>query len=455
MRRTLFSKIFLWFWLASTFIGVVSVAVSISFDPNSISVSRYSEKVIDTGKKLTDIYEKKGSDALGQECDGFERESHVAIYLFKGSRGPLSGRGNVKFEGRHTAITALATGVATDSPSSRGGTWYAAPLAGDYTVLAELPPPMPLERLFQPELFGFRLAVSFIVAGIFSYLLARSLTKPILQLRKATRRFAGGALTTRVGSILERRKDEIADLGWDFDTMAERIEALVDAQRRLLRDISHELRSPLARLNVALELARQRSGDNSGNALDRIERESERLNELISELLTLTLLESGTEKIEKTSIDLENLIKSVVEDSNFEARDRNRLVKIVSSRQVVVIGSEEMLHRAVENVVRNAIRYTEEGTTVEVSLLAEEIDEEPVALIRVRDHGPGVPEAVLSHMFKPFYRVEDDRGRLTGGTGIGLAITERSVHLHGGTITISNVPRGGLVVEMTLPATAR
>jgi len=451
VRRTLFSKIFVWFWLASTFIGVVGSAVSISVDPKSISLNRYSEKVVSVGKTLIGVYEKDGAGALGQECDRIEREIGVSIYLFKGSRGPLSGRRNVEFEGRQTAHTAAATGVATDRPSARG-VWYASPVGDDYTVLAELPPPMPMERFFQPELLGFRLAVSFIVAGIFSYLLARSLTKPILQLRKATRRFAGGALATRVGSILEMRKDEIADLGWDFDTMAERIEGLVGAQQRLLRDISHELRSPLARLNVALELARQRSGNNSGNALDRIERESERLNELISELLTLTLLESGTEKIDRSPIDIEQLVESIVEDSNFEARDRNRLVKIVSSKKIMVNGSGEMLHRALENVIRNAIRYTDEATTVEVSLLSKEIDEQQVAVIRVRDHGPGVPETSLPQMFKPFYRVEDDRGRLTGGTGIGLAITERSVHLHGGTITVSNVSDGGLIVEMTLPA---
>jgi two-component system sensor histidine kinase CpxA len=451
VRRTLFSKIFLWFWLASAFIGAVGAAVTISVDPKSISIDRYSKKVMDTGKQLIEIYEKEGPDALRKECDRFAKETRIAIYLFKLSRGPLSGRGYVKFEGRHGAIKAAATGVATDTPSSRG-VWYATPLSGDYTVLAELPPPMPMERFFQAELLGLRLAVSIIVAGLFSFLLARSLSKPFLQLRMATRQFAGGALATRVGFILERRRDEIADLGWDFDTMAERIEALVDAQQRLLRDISHELRSPLARLNVALELARQRSGENNGNALDRIERESERLNELISELLTLTLLESGTEKIEKTPIDLEHLVESIVEDSNFEARDRNRLVQIDMSKKIVVNGSEEMLRRAIENVIRNAIRYTEEATVVEVSLFAKVVDDQQAAIVRVRDHGPGVPEASLSEVFKPFYRVEDDRGRLTGGTGIGLAITERSVQLHGGTITVSNAEDSGLVVEMNLPA---
>jgi two-component system sensor histidine kinase CpxA len=453
VRRTLFSKIFLWFWLAATFIGVVSAAVSISVEPKAISINRYSKKIIETGETLIEIYKKEGQDALGQACDRFEQETRFSIFLFKGSRGPLSGRQNVKFEGKHTAITATATGVAADAPSSRG-VWYAAPLGNDYTVLAELPPPMPMERFFQPELLGFRLAISFIVGGIFSYFLARSLTKPILQLRKAARRFAGGALTTRVGSILERRKDEIADLGWDFDTMAERIEALVGAQQRLLRDISHELRSPLARLNVALELARRRSVENPGNALDRIERESERLNELIGELLTLTLLESGTEKIERAPNNLLDLVTSIVEDSNYEAKDRNRLVRIVSMEKLIVNGSEEMLRRAIENVIRNAIRYTGKGTEVEVSLSSQQIDEQKFSVIRVRDYGPGVPEELLSQMFKPFYRVEDDRGRLTGGTGIGLAISERSVLAHGGTIKAFNVSdeKGGLLVEISLPA---
>jgi two-component system sensor histidine kinase CpxA len=236
--------------------------------------------------------------------------------------------------------------------------------------------------------------------------------------------------------------------------MAERIEALVGAQQRLLRDISHELRSPLARLNVALELARRRSVENPGNALDRIERESERLNELIGELLTLTLLESGTEKIERAPNNLLDLVTSIVEDSNYEAKDRNRLVRIVSMEKLIVNGSEEMLRRAIENVIRNAIRYTGKGTEVEVSLSSQQIDEQKFSVIRVRDYGPGVPEELLSQMFKPFYRVEDDRGRLTGGTGIGLAISERSVLAHGGTIKAFNVSdeKGGLLVEISLPA---
>jgi hypothetical protein len=211
VRKTLFSKIFLWFWLASASIGIVGAVVTVSVDPKSISINRYGEQVLTTGKNLVDVYEKEGPAALARQCDLFERETKISIYLFKEAHGPLSGH-IVKFEGRHTAVTAATTGVTTDAPSGRG-LWYATPVDDKYTVLAELSPPMPIERFFQPELLGLRLAVSFIVAGLFSYLLARSLTAPILQLRKAARQFAGGALATRVGSILERRKDEIADLG--------------------------------------------------------------------------------------------------------------------------------------------------------------------------------------------------------------------------------------------------
>ncbi|MDA8239699.1 MAG: ATP-binding protein [Nitrospiraceae bacterium] len=233
--------------------------------------------------------------------------------------------------------------------------------------------------------------------------------------------------------------------------MASRIGTLLDGQQRLLRDISHELRSPLARLNVALELARQRSGPEAAKPLDRIEREAERLNQLIGELVTLTLLESGAEKIEKMRVDLSHLVQDVVDDANFEAQDSNRSVEIVSSEKIAVTGSEELLRRAVENVVRNAVRYTDEGTAVEVGLFCRQERGRTAAVIRVRDHGRGVPEAALTQLFRPFYRVADARDRQTGGTGIGLAITERAVNLHGGTVKASNDPAGGLVVEIELP----
>jgi len=447
--RSLFIKIFLWFWLAMTLIGAAGVVIALTTDPKAAAMARHKRQIISAGKTLISAYELQGPLALAKESNRIERETHIPTFLFRGDKGPLSGQPAPNGI-RRLAFMAAVTGEPQIAPSSKG-LWHALPTENNYVILAEMPPPSPISRILDPQLIGLRLSVTFIVAGIVCYLLTRSLTAPILQLQKAARQFADGALATRVGPVLGKRKDEIADLGRDFDRMAERIEALVNAQQKLLRDISHELRSPLARLNVALELARQRAGKEAAGALDRIEREAERLNELIGQLLTLTLLESGAETMEKTSFDLSVLLEEIVDDVDFEARGRNRAVKIVSSETIIVNASREMLRRAIENVVRNGVAYTTEGTEVEVYLDLQHKDGEDLAVVRVRDHGPGVPETALAQLFQPFYRIADARDRLTGGTGIGLAITERAIHLHGGVVTASNDPDGGLVVEINLP----
>jgi two-component system sensor histidine kinase CpxA len=237
-------------------------------------------------------------------------------------------------------------------------------------------------------------------------------------------------------------------LAADFDEMAEKIQSLVDSQRRLLGDISHELRSPLARLNVALELARQRSGAEATSALERIQLEAENLNEMIGQLLALTRLESGAEEIRKTKFDLAVLVRSITDDANFEAHGRNRNVKLESPERCPMVGNELLLRRAIENVIRNAVQYTAEGTEVEVGLAGVEQD---TAVITVRDHGAGVPENALAEIFRPFYRVDEARDRGAGGVGLGLAIADRAVLLHGGAVAATNAPEGGLLVKITLP----
>ena len=263
------------------------------------------------------------------------------------------------------------------------------------------------------------------------------------------------------------RRDELASLAADFDEMAEKIQLLLDSQRRLLGDISHELRSPLARLNVALELARQRSGETAQSALERIQREAETLNEMIGQLLALTRLESGAEEISKTEFDLSLLLREIVKDADFEARARNRSVKLGSAMTAIVNGVPSLLRRAIENVVRNAVHHTAENTQVEIELLESAaqtghgVASESTATwngandavsIVVRDHGPGVPTQALSEIFRPFYRVDEARDREAGGVGLGLAIAERAVRLHAGTIKASNAPDGGLLVTITLPS---
>ncbi len=231
----------------------------------------------------------------------------------------------------------------------------------------------------------------------------------------------------------------------DFDAMAERIETLLKAQSRLLNDISHELRSPLARLNVALGLARQREDLENPEMLDRIELEAARLNELIGRILTLARLEDGEQLVPQTPVPLDELVANVTDDAEFEAQARHCHVHTtIPDGDWQVRGNASLLHSAIENVVRNAIRYTQDGTSVEVELSSSARAGTSEAVLRVSDSGPGVPEGALTKLFEPFYRLDDARGRQTGGVGLGLAITERAVRFHGGKVSAFNRNGNGL-----------
>ena len=300
--------------------------------------------------------------------------------------------------------------------------------------------------------FGYRsLALTlhdlllFSITGvIFCYLISRYLTKPLSKLGEAAANIAEGRLDTRVDPSLRSRRDEIADLSRNFDRMAERIEALITGQRRLLGDVSHELRSPLSRLIVALGLVTQGPAEEAAENLERIGLEARRLDTLIGQLLALTRIDSGVDRGSPAPFDLTNLVQEVANDGDFEGRVRNRSVVIQPADACTLNGFEELLRSAVENVVRNAIRHTVEGTAVEISLQVRNSR----ALLQVRDHGPGVPESMLSEIFLPFRRVANGN---PGGAGLGLAIAERAVHVHRGTIRAMNAPKGGLIVEIDLP----
>jgi len=268
-------------------------------------------------------------------------------------------------------------------------------------------------------------------------------------LRETTRRFGVGDLGARVGGRAVRRRDEIGALARDFDAMAERIEALVGSQRRLLRDVSHELRSPLARLRVALELARDRAGTGAGELLDRIEHEAARLDELIGQLLLLERLEAGQPDVDAVAFDVSKLVGEVVDDASFEAAPAGREVLFELGPSVPTTGYPGLMRSALDNVIRNAIRHAPEGTSIEVALTE---DDDGVS-ITIRDHGAGAPDEHLETLFEPFSRVADARERATGGAGLGLAITRRAVEIHGGSVTASNHPDGGLEIAIHLPAT--
>jgi two-component system sensor histidine kinase CpxA len=307
-----------------------------------------------------------------------------------------------------------------------------------------------LQRRDGPADLIVRVAFVLLLVGALCYGLARYFTSPLGRLRASARRIADGDLSARVGPAAGARGDEFGELARDFDVMAGRLEALVARERQLLSDISHELRSPLARLGLAVGVVRSEPGADPGPMLERIELETERLNALIGELLTLARLQSGPAPARR-EVDLADLLHEITANADFEAQGVGKSVSVGPLEPFPVEGDEELLRRAIENVVRNAVRHTPEGTAVTVSLARCATRDGEEAVVCVRDRGPGVPEAELAAIFEPFYRVETARDRRTGGTGLGLAIADRAVRNHRGRLRAANAEGGGLEVRISVP----
>jgi signal transduction histidine kinase len=288
------------------------------------------------------------------------------------------------------------------------------------------------------------LTIASLAAAIMSLLLARYVSAPIVRLQKASRALAAGALDTRVGAPSTKRRDEVGTLARDFDAMAERIQELITAKETLLRDVSHELRSPLARIRMALALAERRASEASRPDLARIEREAERLDALVGQVMTLTRLRT-TDAPRRDILRLDALVREVVDDARFECPDAK--VEYTAPNEVSLRGDADGLKSAIENVVRNAMIYGDRAKPIEVKLESDAA----LARVRVLDRGPGVPEAELERIFEPFYRTDKSRDHRQDGQGIGLAITSRVTELHGGKVTARNRAEGGLEIAIELP----
>jgi two-component system, OmpR family, sensor histidine kinase CpxA len=448
--KSLFVRIFLSYWIAQALFMVLAIVAVSSLRPSSeiANLEAQQGRILN---EAVEAYQSGGEANAWKYLRNIRDAQHVRLYIADESGRDLLGRkppewveraqrGQMRtadsFWGRLHPFQFLRSS-ATLADGHR------------YVLIIELPEQHPL---FGPHgVPGLGILMAIISSGLVCFVIARYLTKPVLQLRQATQKLASGDLTARADLPSSKRRDEMAGLLRDFNQMAERIETLVNAQNRLLTDISHELRSPLARLTVALELARQRSGDDARSALDRIDREVTRLNEMIQRLLTIARLEGGDQTVEKTPVNLGELIQEIAKDAAFEAQCRNCRVEVSILNECEVVGSPALLNSAIENVVRNAIRYTQEGSAVEVRLEDAQGLQFSYAVVRVTDSGPGVPEESLDKLFQPFYRLDDARGRQTGGVGLGLAITERAVRLHSGTVRAFNRPGGGLMVEIRIP----
>ncbi|HTC15670.1 MAG TPA: ATP-binding protein [Steroidobacteraceae bacterium] len=449
--HSLYWRIFLAFWaaLALILVGTVTVAVN-------ATAHRTERPWVQRGQ----LY--------AQAARAFESGGAPALHGWLSSLGsePLTRTFVVDPDGREMLGRPLPQSLLSPrstAPAADANADAIAPIGGALVLVAPggatfhvvVGPVRDSPRLFgELELPGVPfaiLAIALTVSAGVCFLLAWYLAAPVDRLRLATRRMAAGDLNVRVLPTLHRR-DDLGLLAADLDTMAERLQLLLEAKQRLLRDVSHELRSPLARLQLALSLATRGDGE-SKRQLARIGREADRLEELIARTLKLVRLERPPDQLEQVNIDVAELLRNLIADIAIEADARGCHLNISCQGPLPVSGDPELLRSAFENVIRNAVRYSPAGTVVSITAERCARASPGEALeVTVHDHGPGVPDKDLELIFEPFYRVDAAREHHgAGGEGLGLAIAARSLAAHGGAITARNAAGGGLIITVNLP----
>lgn len=457
--HSLYWRIFLAFWIALTLILVGTVTVAVN------ATSHRTERPwVQRGQlyaQAARAFESGGPEALRNWLQSLGGEPFSRTFVVEPNGHEMLGR-----------PLPPSLGGAASRPDGTSGTDDAgaiAPVGGALVLVAPggntyhvvVGPVRGSPRLFgELELPGVPLSILFIALAVSAgvcFFLARYLAAPVDRLRLATRRMAAGDLNVRVLPALRGRQDDLGLLAADLDSMAARLRQLLEAKQQLLRDVSHELRSPLARLQLALSLAR-REDSGAERHLARIAREADRLEQLIARTLKLVRLERPAHELEHLSIDIGELLHHIASDVAIEADAQGCLVNVQASSVLLVSGDPELLRSAFENVIRNAVRYSPPGSLVAVE--ARRGTDAAMGMeaveVAVRDSGPGVPEKELGSIFEPFYRVERAREhRSAGGEGLGLAIAARAVTLHGGRIEARNLEGGGLEVRVSLPAAAR
>jgi two-component system sensor histidine kinase CpxA len=434
---TLFWKLFLTMWLS-----IVGFSATIGWLNDKLAREQWAEEPANTfsrgmfrinqrAMRAIEMGDRKG---LRDELLGIPRMSRSHIYVQDFDNQEVLGRDEAlqQLKDRRTVMDIRTF----EDSGGRPFTVYTVNRTPPSTILAP-----------GPAGTALRLAAAAIISALISFFLARSLSMPLEQLSVASRRIAAGDLNTRVGHTLPERNDEFGQLATDFDAMASRLQAMQQANQRLLQDVSHELRSPLARLTVALEIARKKGAPNVESELDRIELESERLGALVNDVLGL--LRESSEMVPKVDeeFDLNILLNDLVDVVNYEVPEGKPGIAWKPLEPFLYLGDRELLWRAMENLLRNALRHTDPDNGVILSL---EHDRK-LAHLSVRDFGPGLPEGELEKIFEPFYRVQESRDRGSGGHGLGLSIAATAVRRHGGRISAQNADDGGLIVRISLP----
>jgi two-component system sensor histidine kinase CpxA len=450
--RGFFLQIFLSFWIATILTFVVATLTNprVREPAGSVSEALTSSTTAAAHVMLVE-YEHGGCKGLG----GLPREFTLLNASGDGLCGPP-----ISPQLRSFALESLSARQATTRRI--GPSWVCAIAlrqsdGATLIVIHAIPEGL---RRWWPTMPPSALPISVLVTFLFAYLL----TRPIRALSLAIRKFTAGDMAVRVpvngppwsgigGADVHTLMD-------DFNKMADRIQDLMQSQKVLVRDISHELRSPLARLRLALELAREDPA-HAGMQLDRVEHETDRLNAVIGETLTLSLMEASPDLLQARKFSLTSLFDELLPDMRFEAEARHMHLKFTPAPEAITVaGYPELMRRALENVLRNAIRYSPPEGLVEIEIQVQaerngDSGSSKMAEIRIADHGPGVPQASLKKIFGPFFRVDASRQESTGGFGVGLAIAERSIHLHGGVIRAENRKEGGLQILIRIPISSR
>jgi two-component system sensor histidine kinase CpxA len=450
---SLYWRIFLSFWLALALILVGTVSVVVNGEQQRRFSRAWTQRA-EIYAQATQTFESGGASALRDWLKGMHRADNSApIFITDTSGQEMLGRSIPDYlrepPGRlaashdvllHPTLKGIGGPLVLVGPDARTYHVIVGPLRAGPHLFGELE---------MPAVSTATLVIALVVSAVVCFFLARYLVLPVDQLRRATRQIASGDLDVRVSPKLKGRHDELGLLAADLDTMSERVRNLLELKQQLLRDVSHELRSPLARLQLALSLARREEGSGVERHLARIGCEADRLEELIARTLKLARLERPMQGIERTQVDVAELLTNIVADVAIEADAHGCSVALETARPLEVNGDPELLRSALENVIRNAVRYAPAGSKVGID--ARRGDGRRIEVI-VRDHGPGVPEKDLELIFEPFYRVDAARNRAVGGDGLGLAIAARAVAIHGGTIQARNLGSGGLAVQLSLPA---
>ncbi len=466
----LFLKFFLWFWSAVVLTGVLVTVFSYfyHFLPENNRILKIGREIIEEhGQMVVEAYENGGAEAarkirlpgyfwlFDKDLSNILSSSQFEGWNKKRYSETLHKKFKQRFVGIEAEIASLARKILNEKNSEVEelageqviGCRIVSETGNTYVIINHIPSKTYRHKRFLLEKLAEALPVFLLVTAFFCFALARYMVKPIAELRRASRKFASGDLSARADNGAQLRMDELGDLAVDFNEMAAKIEKLIHAQRRLFGDISHELRSPLARMQIALELLHKKVPAEDSAMCSRIEKELLRMNGLIEEILQFSRLESGNYGGEKHGLNFSALLKRVCNDAEFEGRKKGCRVVLQALPDMEISGIEKLLERAIENLLRNAVKYSPEGAEVNVCMSREVGN----MVVSIRDSGPGIAEAELEKVFSPFYRCNEDRNRSSGGTGLGLAIARRAINLHGGTITLENLAEDGLQAKIILP----